>query len=93
MPRKDPKAALKSAAKATRPPPDRASNHAALHVVVLAAGRGTRMHSALPKVMQPLAGRPLLAHVLELAAQLQPAGAAIGHGPRTATGHAEHCRR
>ncbi|WP_206212016.1 bifunctional UDP-N-acetylglucosamine diphosphorylase/glucosamine-1-phosphate N-acetyltransferase GlmU [Wenzhouxiangella sp. XN24] len=36
----------------------------ALHVVILAAGQGTRMKSALPKVLQPLAGRPLLAHVL-----------------------------
>ena len=36
----------------------------ALHVVILAAGQGTRMKSAHPKVLQPLAGRPLLAHVL-----------------------------
>jgi len=36
----------------------------ALHVVILAAGQGTRMKSVLPKVLQPLAGRPLLAHVL-----------------------------
>lgn len=36
----------------------------ALHVVILAAGQGTRMKSARPKVLQPLAGRPLLAHVL-----------------------------
>ncbi|NGX17695.1 UDP-N-acetylglucosamine diphosphorylase/glucosamine-1-phosphate N-acetyltransferase [Wenzhouxiangella sp. XN24] len=35
-----------------------------MHVVILAAGQGTRMKSALPKVLQPLAGRPLLAHVL-----------------------------
>jgi bifunctional UDP-N-acetylglucosamine pyrophosphorylase/glucosamine-1-phosphate N-acetyltransferase len=36
-----------------------------LGVVVLAAGQGTRMRSALPKVLHPLAGRPLLAHVLD----------------------------
>jgi bifunctional UDP-N-acetylglucosamine pyrophosphorylase/glucosamine-1-phosphate N-acetyltransferase len=36
----------------------------ALHVVILAAGQGTRMKSAHPKVLQPLAGRPLLTHVL-----------------------------
>jgi bifunctional UDP-N-acetylglucosamine pyrophosphorylase / glucosamine-1-phosphate N-acetyltransferase len=36
----------------------------ALHVVILAAGQGTRMKSDRPKVLQPLAGRPLLAHVL-----------------------------
>ena len=43
-----------------------------LEVVVLAAGRGTRMNSPLPKVLQNLAGRPLLAHVFEAAACLQP---------------------
>jgi bifunctional UDP-N-acetylglucosamine pyrophosphorylase / glucosamine-1-phosphate N-acetyltransferase len=35
-----------------------------LSVVILAAGQGKRMKSGLPKVLQPLAGRPLLAHVL-----------------------------
>ena len=34
-------------------------------VVILAAGKGTRMRSQLPKVLQPLAGRPLLGHVIE----------------------------
>jgi bifunctional UDP-N-acetylglucosamine pyrophosphorylase/glucosamine-1-phosphate N-acetyltransferase len=92
MPRKDPKAALKPSAKATRQPPDRASSHAPLHVVVLAAGRGTRMHSALPKVMQPLAGRPLLAHVLDLAAQLEPASVHVvyGHGGERLREHFAH---
>ncbi len=53
-----------------------------LSVVVLAAGQGKRMNSALPKVLQPLAGRPLLRHVLDTARQLQPAGVHIvyGHG-------------
>ncbi|MGH8194252.1 MAG: bifunctional UDP-N-acetylglucosamine diphosphorylase/glucosamine-1-phosphate N-acetyltransferase GlmU [Woeseiaceae bacterium] len=36
-------------------------------IVILAAGQGTRMRSALPKVLQPLAGRPLLAHVIDCA--------------------------
>ena len=43
-----------------------------LEVVILAAGKGTRMRSSLPKVMHSLAGRPLLAHVLEVAAELGP---------------------
>jgi bifunctional UDP-N-acetylglucosamine pyrophosphorylase/glucosamine-1-phosphate N-acetyltransferase len=53
-----------------------------LSVVILAAGRGTRMKSDLPKVLQPLAGAPLLAHVLDLAARLTPASAHVvyGHG-------------
>jgi bifunctional UDP-N-acetylglucosamine pyrophosphorylase/glucosamine-1-phosphate N-acetyltransferase len=51
-------------------------------VVVLAAGQGKRMHSALPKVLQPLAGRPLLEHVLRTARSLQPAAIHVvyGHG-------------
>ena len=53
-----------------------------LSVVVLAAGKGTRMRSALPKVLHPLAGRPLLAHVLDAARALQPARIIVvyGHG-------------
>jgi bifunctional UDP-N-acetylglucosamine pyrophosphorylase/glucosamine-1-phosphate N-acetyltransferase len=51
-------------------------------IVILAAGQGKRMNSALPKVLQPLAGRPLLRHVLDTAAQLQPAALHVvyGHG-------------
>lgn len=40
-------------------------------VIILAAGKGTRMRSGLPKVLQPLAGRPLLSHVIETAKKLQ----------------------
>ena len=41
-----------------------------LQVIILAAGKGTRMRSALPKVMQPLAGQPLLHHVVVAAREL-----------------------
>lgn len=41
-----------------------------LQVIILAAGKGTRMRSALPKVMQPLAGQPLLHHVIVAARKL-----------------------
>jgi len=53
-----------------------------LHVVVLAAGQGKRMNSALPKVLQPLADRPLLKHVVESAQTLDPERVHIvyGHG-------------
>jgi bifunctional UDP-N-acetylglucosamine pyrophosphorylase/glucosamine-1-phosphate N-acetyltransferase len=43
-----------------------------LSVVILAAGQGKRMNSDLPKVLQPLAGHPLLAHVLDAAKALEP---------------------
>ena len=53
-----------------------------LHVVVLAAGEGKRMKSALPKVLQPIAARPMLAHVLDAARALQPVAIHVvyGHG-------------
>ena len=41
-----------------------------LHVVILAAGKGTRMRSSLPKVLHPVAGRPMVSHVIETAQQL-----------------------
>ena len=41
-----------------------------LSIVILAAGQGKRMKSDLPKVLQPLAGRPILSHVLEAAKSL-----------------------
>lgn len=53
-----------------------------LAAVILAAGQGTRMKSALPKVLHPLAGRPLLTHVIDAAQALgaAPVVAVIGHG-------------
>lgn len=53
-----------------------------LNVVILAAGKGTRMKSVLPKVMQPLAGRPLLRHVVDTAKALSAARTLVvyGHG-------------
>src|SRR5262245_15445849 len=51
-----------------------------LSVVILAAGQGKRMHSDLPKVLQPLAGRALLAHVIETAKELDAADVHIVHG-------------
>ena len=53
---------------------------APLHVVILAAGEGKRMKSALPKVLQAIAGRPMLAHVIGTARALQPDGIHIVHG-------------
>jgi UDP-N-acetylglucosamine diphosphorylase/glucosamine-1-phosphate N-acetyltransferase len=41
-------------------------------MIVLAAGKGTRMHSSLAKVLHPLAGRALLTHVLDVATSLAP---------------------
>ncbi|WP_151704930.1 bifunctional UDP-N-acetylglucosamine diphosphorylase/glucosamine-1-phosphate N-acetyltransferase GlmU [Nitrincola alkalilacustris] len=53
-----------------------------IEVVILAAGQGTRMKSALPKVMHPLAGKPMLQHVIDSASQLPEAAIqlVIGHG-------------
>ena len=51
-----------------------------LEVIVLAAGKGTRMRSALPKVLHELAGRPLLEHVLDTVRQLTPARIHVDYG-------------
>ena len=53
-----------------------------LSIVILAAGQGTRMRSDLPKVLQPLAGRPLLGHVIECAHGLGAEDVCVvyGHG-------------
>ena len=53
-----------------------------LAVVILAAGKGTRMKSALPKVLHAVAGKPMVQHVVDAAASLEPANTVIvyGHG-------------
>ncbi len=53
-----------------------------LHLVILAAGAGKRMYSDLPKVLHPLGGRPLLAHVLAVAQEMNPEAIHVvyGHG-------------
>ncbi|MCI2808367.1 bifunctional UDP-N-acetylglucosamine diphosphorylase/glucosamine-1-phosphate N-acetyltransferase GlmU [Eoetvoesiella caeni] len=53
-----------------------------LNIVILAAGLGKRMQSDLPKVLHPIAGKPMLAHVLDNAQQLQPdrVVVVVGHG-------------
>lgn len=56
-----------------------------LDIVILAAGQGTRMRSALPKVLHPVAGKSMLGHVIDTARELQPQGihVVIGHGADT----------
>lgn len=56
----------------------------ALHVIILAAGEGKRMRSNVPKVLQRIADKPMLAHVIAAARDLQPAGIHVvyGHGGR-----------
>ncbi|MYN13169.1 UDP-N-acetylglucosamine diphosphorylase/glucosamine-1-phosphate N-acetyltransferase [Pusillimonas sp. TS35] len=53
-----------------------------LNIVILAAGLGKRMQSDLPKVLHPLAGKPMLAHVLDNARELNPDRVivVVGHG-------------
>ncbi len=53
-----------------------------MNIVILAAGQGKRMHSNLPKVLHPLAGKALLAHVVDTARQLAPEKLCLvyGHG-------------
>ena len=53
-----------------------------MNIVILAAGMGKRMQSALPKVLHPLAGKPLLSHVIDTARALSPTSICViyGHG-------------
>lgn len=53
-----------------------------LHIIILAAGRGTRMYSELPKVLHKIANKPLLQHVIETSIQIEPDQIYVvyGHG-------------
>jgi len=57
-----------------------------MNIVILAAGQGKRMKSALPKVLHTVAGRPMLSHVLDVARAVEPNGGpvrrvvVVGHG-------------
>ncbi len=53
-----------------------------LDIVILAAGQGTRMRSAMPKVLHPVAGQSMLGHVIDTARALSPTAihVVIGHG-------------
>jgi len=53
----------------------------ALDVVILAAGKGTRMKSSLPKVMMPIAGQPILTHIIQAAKALTPDKIIVVVGP------------
>ena len=65
-------------------------SHRPFAVIVLAAGEGTRMKSATPKVLHQVAGRSLLGHVVEAAAHVEPEHVVVvvGHGREQVT---EHC--
>jgi bifunctional UDP-N-acetylglucosamine pyrophosphorylase / glucosamine-1-phosphate N-acetyltransferase len=73
--------------------PDLASEHSQhLCVVILAAGQGKRMKSALPKVLHRIADKPMLGHVVDTAASLNPASICVvyGHGGETVRGAFTH---
>lgn len=58
------------------------STTSVLSIVILAAGQGTRMRSAIPKVLHSIGGKPMLAHVIAAAAELNPESICVvyGHG-------------
>jgi bifunctional UDP-N-acetylglucosamine pyrophosphorylase/glucosamine-1-phosphate N-acetyltransferase len=63
-----------------------------LHIVILAAGKGTRMKSELPKVLHPIAGKALIDRVLDTAQGLRPASITlvVGHGAEKVKAHLAH---
>jgi bifunctional UDP-N-acetylglucosamine pyrophosphorylase / glucosamine-1-phosphate N-acetyltransferase len=56
-----------------------------VHIVILAAGQGTRMKSQMPKVLHKVAGQPMIEHVLKTAASISPAtiSVVVGHAAET----------
>jgi bifunctional UDP-N-acetylglucosamine pyrophosphorylase/glucosamine-1-phosphate N-acetyltransferase len=60
-----------------------------LHVIILAAGQGTRMKSKLPKVLHKIGGKPMLAHVIDAAQALNADACYVvhGHGGEVVRGH------
>src|SRR4051794_17627394 len=63
-----------------------------LHIVILAAGKGTRMKSERPKVLHRVAGLPMIEYVLRTAAQLAPATTTVVIGHQAADLHAALAR-
>jgi bifunctional UDP-N-acetylglucosamine pyrophosphorylase / glucosamine-1-phosphate N-acetyltransferase len=59
-----------------------AMNQSRFAAVILAAGEGARMKSAIPKVMHPVAGQPMIAHVLDTVRPLTPTATVVVIGPR-----------
>ena len=57
-------------------------NQSRFAAVILAAGNGTRMKSAIPKVMHPIAGRPMIAYLLKALQPLSPAATVVVVGPQ-----------
>ena len=56
--------------------------HKPLHIIILAAGAGTRMKSRVPKVLQTVGGQAMIIHVLDTALQLRPAGIHVVFNPQ-----------
>lgn len=58
-------------------------------VIILAAGKGTRMYSQLPKVLHPIGGKPMLSHVIDTARSLgkNPINVVVGFGAEQVRGH------
>ena len=64
-----------------------------LVAVILAAGEGTRMRSALPKVLHPVAGRPMLGHVILAAEAAERVSVVVGPGRDLSLKHHRRSRR